>query len=266
MRDRINNLIKKLKNKIRNNKKTFIVYFILRVLVIICLIREFLLGNYMNAGLCILSLILFLVPAFFEEKFKVDIPQCFQIIIMLFIFSAEILGEIRNFYIHFPYWDTVLHTLNGFLAASVGFSLVYLLNENSEYFNLSPIFVSLVAFCFSMTIGVMWEFFEYSMDQTFKFDMQKDTYIKDVYTVELDPDLTNDVVSIKDVDKTILYDKNGNELVVLNNYLDTGLIDTMNDLIVNFIGAITFSILGFLYMINKDRYHVIDKFMIKARI
>lgn len=255
---------KEMREQIKANKKTFIVYLILRVLVILCMIREFMTGNYTNAALCVVSLILFLMPAFFEKKFKIDIPAVFEIIIMLFIFSAEILGEINNFYMRIPYWDTILHTLNGFLAASVGFSLVYLLNENSSKVNLSPIFVSLVAFCFSMMIGIVWEFFEYGMDCTFKTDMQKDTYISEVYTVDLEPDLTNDVVSLKDIDKTILYDSKGNEIVVLDQYIDIGLHDTMKDLIVNFIGAVVFSVLGYLYIINEKKHRIAGRFIIHA--
>ena len=82
---------------------------------------------------------------------------------LLFIFSAEILGEISSFYVLFPFWDTTLHTLNGFLAAAIGFSLVDLLNRSDRVkFDLSPLFLSITAFCFSMTIGVLWEFFEFA--------------------------------------------------------------------------------------------------------
>ena len=259
-------LSKILKNKIKDNKKSFIVYMILRFLVIICMIREVMIGNYSNALLCVLSLILFLVPAFFERKFKVEIPALFEIIIMLFIFSAEILGEINNFYHSIPYWDTILHTLNGFLCASVGFSLVYLLNENSKQFNLSPIFVTLVAFCFSMTIGVLWEFFEYGMDVTFKTDMQKDTFISEVYSVEFDPKLDNNVISIKDIDSTIIYNEDGDIIRAVDNYLDVGLHDTMADLIVNFIGAVVFSFLGYLYLKNQEKHKLAGRFIIHHAI
>ena len=135
--------MKKITTKFKNiikksNKKTLTVYLILRILVILCLIRELMLGDYQNVMLCILSLLLFLLPAFVEKTFKVDLPNTLEIIILIFIFSAEILGEINNFYGIFKNFDDILHTINGFLAASVGFSLVYLLNKNIESFNLSP--------------------------------------------------------------------------------------------------------------------------------
>ena len=158
-----------------NGKVTTYVYLFLRLLVIICMIREIANGNIFNALLCVLSLVMFLLPFIVEKTFKVNLPPTLEIMILIFIYSAEILGEINNFYGIFANFDQVLHIINGFLAASVGFSLIYLLNENIHSIKLSPIFVSIVAFCFSMTIGVRWEFFEYGMDKYFNFDMQKDT-------------------------------------------------------------------------------------------
>ena len=214
------------------DKKTLFVYVLLRMLIVLCMIREFFHGNMQNVMLCVLSLILFLLPNFVEKKFKIDLPSTLEIIIFVFIFSAEILGEINNFYGNFPGWDNILHMLNGFLCASIGFSLVYLLNENSKGIKLSPIFIVLVSFCFSMTVGVVWEFFEYGMDNILHTDMQKDWYVTDIRTVTLDPEQDNNVVSIEEIDNTVLYDKNNNTLVKFNGYLDIGLHDTMKDLIV----------------------------------
>lgn len=260
-------LYKKIKKIIsESSKPSLIVYAVLRILVIICMIRELMLGNIENALLCILSLILFLLPMIVERTFKIDLPTILEVIIFLFIFSAEILGEINNFYGIFDSFDDMLHTINGFLSASIGFSLVYLLNENSKSFKLSPIFVSLVAFCFSMTIGVVWEFFEYGMDNIFGFDMQKDEYVYNIKTVELDPEFDNNVITFDNISYTILYDKNNNKIVKLNNYLDIGLHDTMKDLIVNFIGAFVFSIFGYLYILNEQKYKVAGHFLTKKRV
>ena len=255
---RIRDLKKLVKEE---NKVTATVYFILRFLVILCMIREFMNGNIQNALLCILSLILFLLPSLIERRFKIELPTTFEVIIFLFIFASEILGEINNFYGAIPYWDTILHTLNGFLSASVGFSLIYLLNENIETFKLSPIFVSLMAFCFSMTIGITWEFFEYGMDNIFNLDMQKDEYVEEIKTVTLDPTNSNQVIKISDINEVILYNENNQQLIKLNGYLDIGLHDTMKDLIVNFIGAFIFSYFGYLYIINKDKYKIASRFI-----
>ncbi|MBQ3021487.1 MAG: hypothetical protein IJD92_04630 [Bacilli bacterium] len=245
----------------RSSKSSLIVYLVLRFMTIFCMIRELMLGNIENALLCILSLILFLLPSFVEKKFKIDLPNVLEIIIFLFIFSAEILGEINNFYGLYAHFDDILHTINGFLCASIGFSLVYILNKNISTFNLSPIFVSLVAFCFSMTIGVLWEFFEYGMDKHFNFDMQKDTYIYKLNTVSLS-DNENKIIKIYDIDKTII-DNGLDEKIELKGYLDIGLIDTMNDLFVNFIGAFVYSVFGYLYIINKDKYKLAGRFITK---
>lgn len=254
----------KIKKAIKEvDKKTLIVYFVLRVLVIFSMIRALLNGNFENAMICVLALILFLVPSFLEKTLKIDFPPTLEILILLFIFSAEILGEIENFYGKYAMFDDVLHTINGFACASIGFSLVNILNENTSSLKLSPFFVVLVGFCFSMTIGVCWEFLEYSVDKYLGLDMQKDSYIEEIKTVELDPNQSNTVINFRNIDYTILYDKNGNEIVKIDKYLDIGLNDTMIDLKVNFIGAFIFSVFGYLYIKNKDKYKLAESFITK---
>ena len=256
---------KMVKREYKDNKFKFTLYFLLRGLIILCLVLQLLKGEYENAALCFLSLVLLLLPFIIEHKFKVDLPNTIEIIIMVFVFSAEILGEINNFYGIIPFWDTMLHTLNGFLMAAIGFSLFDILNKHLSSIELSPIFLCLFSFCFSMTIGVAWEFFEYGMDKTVHFDMQKDEYINDIYTVSLDPKYDNNVITVSDIDYTILYDKNGKELTRLDGYLDIGLNDTMKDLIVNFIGAITYNIFGYIYLKNRDKDVIVKNFIIKNK-
>ena len=169
----------KFVNKMRKkyeetNKKSISVYLILRLLVVISMVFQILMGNFQNVFMCILALLLFTIPTVISEKFKIGLPSLLETIIYLFIFSATILGEINNFYGIIPFWDTILHTLNGFLCAGIGFSLVDLLNQNSKKISLSPLYVVIVAFCFSMTIGVLWEFCEFTADSVLKTDMQKD--------------------------------------------------------------------------------------------
>lgn len=256
------NFCKKIKRKISEKSKvSLIVYSILRILVIVCMIRELSHGNIENAILCIISLLLFLLPAIAEKTFKIKLPVILEVIILLFIFSAEILVTINDFYGKFEIFDDILHTLNGFLCASVGFSLVYLLNENVVSFKLSPIFVSLVAFCFSMTIGVIWEFYEYGMDRL-GHDTQNDKYLYELNTTYLEQGKVN----IDNIDHTIIYDKDNNQLLVIDGYLDIGLHDTMHDLIVNFIGAIVFCIFGYLYLLNKKKYKAVGKLLVKKDI
>jgi len=242
-------LVEKYKKTIKSSSKiSLFTYFFLRILIIICMVKELFSNNIENVLLCLLSLVLFMLPAFIEKKFKIELPTALEVTVFLFIFAAEILGTINNFYNIFPRFDDMLHTINGFLAASVGFSLIYLLNNNITNFKLSPFFVSLFAFCFSMTIGVVWEFYEYSMDSIFNMNTQKDTIVYELNGIE-------------NIDYTLVYSDN-NE-VKLSGYLDIGIHDTMHDLIVNFIGALVYCILGYSYLHNKERCRVVDKLIIK---
>lgn len=265
MKSKIKSILKEnievIKRSRKEDKLTALVYFILRGLVIITLIYNLIDGNYESALMCLLALLLFVIPILVEKNFKIKLPSVLETIILLFIFSAIILGELNDFYIKFKYWDTMLHTINGFICAAVGFSLVDILNQNAKFkFQLSPFFLAVVAFCFSMTIGVLWEFFEFGMDIFFNMDMQKDTIINEINSVVLTPD--GSIGQIYDINNVII---NGNDLG-LNGYLDIGLFDTMKDLLVNFIGALVFSIFGYLYMINKDKYKIAGKFLTKKRV
>ena len=116
----------------KNKKITATVYLVLRVLVIIAMILQFLKGNYKNVFMCLITLILFAIPIIIDQKLNIKLPNTLEIIIFLFIFSAEILGEIQNFYGVFKHWDTILHTLNGFLCAAIGFSMIDILNRKKR--------------------------------------------------------------------------------------------------------------------------------------
>ena len=243
----------------RDKDSAQIVHFLLRLIVFLVLISQFFNRNYENVFLCVLTLILFAIPSFIETNTRIDIPDTLENIILIFIFAAAILGEIRAYYITYPFWDTALHTLNGFLAAAIGFSLVDILNQNERFsIRLSPLFVAIVAFCFSMTIGVIWEFFEFGMDMFFGMDMQKDTVITTIRSVALDPTASQKVVVIKDIESVVV---NGTELGV-GGYLDIGLIDTMKDLFVNFIGATIFCVAGYFYLKHRsDKVAFVKRFI-----
>ena len=219
------------------------VYLILRLTVAAMLIRNLWLQEYESAFICGLALVLFFLPAVLERYLRIDIPSVMEVTILLFIFAAEILGELQNYYHQYPYWDTMLHTVNGFLCAAFGFSLVDILSRNRcEKFRLSPLYLSLVAFCFSMTVGVMWEFFEFGMDVIFRTDMQKDTVLTAIASVAAHRG--GGITLFDGITEMTL---NGHPLDVAG-YLDIGLYDTMADLFVNFIGAVVFSVPGFVYL------------------
>ena len=245
------------------NKRTLTVYLVLRALVIAVMVRAFFRGAYENMFMCGLTLVLMILPSILTKKLKIYLPSALEIVILCFIFAAEILGEISSFYINVPHWDTMLHTINGFLCAAVGFALVDLFNRDERFtFKLSPLFLAVVAFCFSMTIGVLWEFFVFSADHFFATDMQKETIVRQINTVELDETRTNKVVKIKNIDDVIIVHTDGSEESLgLGGYLDIGIIDTMKDLFVNFIGAVVFSILGFIYVKTRGKGKIASSFI-----
>lgn len=248
-----------VRKHLRNKKTVLSVYLILRLLVLITMVLQFLGGHFQNVFVCILTLVLLMLPSLIERKIRVELPDALQIIIMLFVFAAEILGEIQEFYVLVPHWDTVLHTINGFLFAAIGFSIVNILNENKRVsMTLSPAYMAVAAFCFSMTIGVLWEFFEFGMDMIFRTDMQKDMVVHYISSVSLDPTNSNTPVVIEGITDVIL---NNGQSLGLGGYLDIGLIDTMKDLLVNFIGAFVFSIIGYIYVKTRGHGKFAKKFI-----
>ena len=224
---------------------------VLSFLIVLAMVRAAFMHRYENIFVCVLSLALFCVPMLIERSLAIDIPPLMEGIIYCFIYAAEILGEINSFYTLIPGWDTMLHTMNGFLVAAVGFSLVDLFNRSERFsVKLSPLFLAIVAFCFSMTVGVLWEFFEFSMDQFFGTDMQKDFLVTAINSVTLNPDGLNNVVHLP-VESLVV---NGQDWMEFpGGYIDIGLIDTMKDLMVNFVGAVVFSVIGFFYVKSRGK-------------
>lgn len=224
---------------------------VLSFFIVLTFVRAAFMHRYENMFVCVLSLALFCVPMLIERSLDIDIPPLMEAIIYCFIFAAEILGEINSFYTIIPGWDTMLHTINGFLVAAVGFSLVDLFNRSERFtFKLSPLFLAIVAFCFSMTVGVLWEFFEFGADQMLGTDMQKDFIVQNINSVSLNPDGLNNVEHVQ-VESLVV---NGEDWMQFpGGYLDIGLIDTMKDLQVNFIGAVAFSIVGYFYVKTRGK-------------
>lgn len=224
---------------------------VLSFFIVLTFVRAAFMHRYENMFVCVLSLVLFCVPMLIERSLDIDIPPVMEGIIYCFIFAAEILGEINSFYTIIPGWDTMLHTINGFLVAAVGFSLVDLFNRSERFsFKLSPLFLAIVAFCFSMTVGVLWEFFEFGADQMMGTDMQKDFIVQNINSVSLNPDGLNNVEHVK-VESLLV---NGEDWMEFpGGHLDIGLIDTMKDLQVNFLGAVAFSIIGYFYVKTRGK-------------
>lgn len=253
-------MLKIIKEITISKKYTFISYYILNFSVITCLLIKLTNREFFSVFICLLSLFLFIIPFWIQKKFQITLPSIFEITILLFIFSTQILGEINNFYNLFSFWDTIHHFVGGFLCAAIGFSLINLLNN--KHLKTFPIFLAIFAFCFSITIGTCWEIFEFAADKFFLTDMQKDVYIKNFSTVEFNKINSNKAISLNGIEKTTLYDANGNEIAFISNgYLDIGLYDTMEDLLINLLGAILFSILVYYYTLNKKNFTFLKSFI-----
>jgi uncharacterized membrane protein YjdF len=148
------------------------------------------------------------IPLLMAKKFQIYIPQEFELLAIIFIFASLFLGEVRGYYLRFWWWDIALHTGSGLLLGVIGFLLVYILNEIEEIrLRMTSGFVAFFAFLFAVSIGALWEIFEFAMDSFFGMNMQKATLG--------DP---------------------------------SGLTDTMRDLIVDTLGALVISVLGYGYL------------------
>ncbi len=243
----------------KSRKLSVTVYLILRIIVMFTLVRSFFRQDYQGVFYCVLTLLLFILPSVLKKGFKIELPSALEAIIFIFIFAAEILGELNSYYLTVPHFDTILHTLNGFICAAFGFGLVDLLNRGKNKISLSPVYLCICAFCFSMTIGVLWEFFEFGMDTLFSTDMQKDKIITVINSVKLNPSGENSPAKLAVETVSV----NGQDLG-LGGYLDIGLFDTMKDLIVNFLGALVFCVIGFFELSGRKNGKVVENLVPKT--
>lgn len=178
---------------------------------------------------CLLGIVALFIPSIISKKWKITIPSSMYIIYVIFLYAAIFLGEVRDFYYRIPHWDTILHTFSGAGIGALGFSVVSLLNKQEKLnVNLSPFFVALFSFCFAITMGVIWEIYEFTFDGLLGLNMQK-------FALE-----------------------NGVNLVGR-----VALSDTMKDLIVDSIGAFVISLLGYVSLKYKKGW--IDKLLITEK-
>lgn len=247
------------------SKTTMFIYLVIKILIILILSTLMFKKELSDIFLCIAVFFLLDLPFYLSKKLKIKIPNCLIICSFVYLFFTQILGEVCHFYQLVPHWDSLVHFLNGFLSSSIGFSLIMLLNSRKMVFKLSIPFIILNTICFASTVGLIWEILEYGADNILKLDSQNDRYINEINTITLDPKNEGDIISIKNIGYTILYDKDNIELIKLDGYLDIGIHDTMKDLIVNTLGTITFVIFEYLYMVNNKKYYFMENFIIKRK-
>lgn len=191
-----------------SEKTHFTISNILRVSIVAAAIGLIIEGQFLMAFASIVTLFLTFLPAVLQRNYRLSIPIEFELFVVMFIYATLFLGNIKAFYTQFWWWDVMLHTFSGILLGVIGFTLVYILNTDSRVqVNMRPVFVALFALSFALAIGVLWEIFEFGLDQIFGLNMQR-----------------------------------------------SGLVDTMWDLIVDFIGAFFVSILGFISLKNQKAF------------
>ena len=176
---------------------------------------------------CFLGMIIMLLPGILQRRLKLVIPSGMVIAFAIFLYCAIYLGEVHYFYYRIPYWDTLLHTFSGFALGAVGLSLLGLLNKSESVpVSLSPAFVAIFAFCFAVSLGAIWEIYEFVGDSVADLNMQR-------YMLE-----------------------SGEELVG-----QAALADTMKDIIVDTLGAFVISITGYVTMKRKTGW--LEKFQLR---
>ena len=131
-------------------------------------------GQWLTAFLTLAIMAVILAPTLLGERLPVRIPAEIQALALLFVFAALFLGEVQRYYERIAWWDQALHVSSGLLLGILGFLLVYVLNANKRIeVHLRPRFVALFAFLFAVSVGTLWELFEFAMDSFFGTNMQK---------------------------------------------------------------------------------------------
>ena len=254
---------KGLWQEIKGNKASFFAFAILWICTLAVLLHGGVYGRWDRVFTGALCLVLFLLPPIVERSFSLQLPATLEVCAYLFVFCAGVLGEIGDFYQRFPAWDALLHAANGFLFAGFGFCLFSLFEKKRTVRTLpSPAYQSFTAFCFSMTVGVLWEIFEFCADIFLHTDMQKDSFRTAIHTLLL-PTEDGGVLAVENITQVEIRTAAG-ERFVLPAYLDVGLSDTVKDLAINLWGAICFCIIGYIYL-KRRRMALAAQFIPRVR-
>ncbi len=259
-----NGFLARLYQNMTEHRVVFTVYCVLCLICLAVLLYSTVQGDHLGIFNASLSLLLFLLPAFLEDSLRIQFSATLKIVTMLFIFCAQILGEVGMCYARFPFWDDLLHWVNGFLFAGFGFSLAEICNRSRRAtFQLSPFYLALVACCFSLSIGVLWEFLEFSADLITHGDMQKDMILSSISSGKFSANGQTSV-TVDHITQTTITTADGQTYTV-NGYLDVGLFDTMKDLIVDFVGALIFSVIGYFHLKRQGPHPIADALIPKVK-
>lgn len=263
-------LLRVSQEKKKTSLLNIIIYILLRLIFILAGIVSVSNADYLTALQCFLALFIFILPAIIDKKFNIDIPNALEISIIIFTFMTVLGGELGHFYAQYPLWDKMTHTFSGFMIAAIGVALIDLLNKRKiAVSNLSPFFMVFFAFCFALTVGVMWEFLEFAVDKfSGATDMQADYFVSSFASKIAGGPKNPTPVIVKNIENVVINFKDGREALVLPGYIDIGNKDTMYDLMVGSIGAFAFCLVEFIVVTKKKvrMQKIADSYLIKKRM
>ncbi len=182
--------------------------YLLRSSLVVAAITAVVTEQWINLFAIVVILFLTFLPAIISHNYKISLPIEFDLIIVLFTYASLYLGVLHSFYFRFDWWDLLLHGSSALIFGFIGFLIVYILNHEKRLeIHMVPRFVAIFSFAFALSIGAIWEIFEFTMDHLFGLMMQK-----------------------------------------------ASLTDTMTDLIIDAVGAVIASLLGYVYVKHGETF------------
>lgn len=219
-------IIKKDRTAVEKREFMFVNFF--RVLLILAIVGTIFTANWLNLMITIFTLALTYLPSKIAERSHIYLIPEFHLIILIFVFAAMYLGEYHNYYLKYWWWDILLHTFSGVILGFVGFIFIFMFNKEQKInVLLSPTFIAIFSFTFAVTIGALWEIFEFSMDEIFGMNMQKSGLVDTMWDLIVDS-LGALFASITGY----LYTKNGRETYItklINKFLKKNLEEDDNN-------------------------------------
>ena len=231
-------------------------YILTRGIFVLAGLLSVLQKDYLTAFLCALALIVFMLPPIIDRKFNIKLPGGLEISAVIFTFMCVLGGEFGHLYAQYPFWDKILHTFSGFLISAIGLALIEFLNKSKRnMLRLSPIFIALFAFGFSMSVAVLWEVFEFAVDGiSGTTDMQADYYLTSFASKKVGGERFPTPIVVDGIESVVITFSDGREALVLPGYIDIGIADTMYDFIVAAIGSFIFCTLEFIALTKRNKH------------
>ncbi len=177
----------------------------LQAILAVGLVVEIYEAQWLNAALVLSIMVVTFLPSILARGLDLFVPPELELMTIVFVFAAVFLGETRDYYGRFWWWDILLHATSGGLLGVLGFLLVYVLNATPRIeLHMRPRFLALFAFCFAVAAGTAWEIFEFGVDRVFGTTMQKPTF--------------GDATGLVDTMEDLIVDAIGASIVVLLSY------------------------------------------------